>query len=279
MKHSILIIIAFFIALGGCASRQDVIILDDRLVELEYQLSKIKTVTKSQKTEGNKLRGQSAGLRANLSEIRAEIQTLNGKIEETEFFIKQNLTASSKADNELSKISEKRLDKLKEITAFNKERIIRIEQYLNLEFSEPTNTIKPDLAKKPSDQPEIKLAENELYQLAKQAFDEGSLDTARDKFQELLNRYPKSKKADNAQFWIGEIFYREKWYEKAILEYQKVIENYPKGNKVQASLLKQGFAFYNLKDKPNSRLIFKELIKKYPESNEAKIAKKKLKKF
>ncbi len=279
MKHSILIIIAFFLAMGGCASRQDVIILDDRLVELEYQLSKIKTVTKSQKTEGKKLRGQSAGLRAELSEIRAEIQALSGKIEETEFLLKKKLTSSSKSYDDLSKKSEKRLDRVKEITSFNKERIIRIEQYLNLELSESVHTIKPDLAKKPSYQPEKKLTENELYQLAKQAFDEGSLDIARDKFQELLDRYPKSKSADNAQFWIGEIFYREKWYEKAILEYQKVIENYPKGNKVQASLLKQGFAFYNLKDKPNSRLIFKELIKKYPGSNEAKIARKKLKEF
>ena len=279
MKHSILIIIAFFLAMYGCASQQDVIILDDRLVEVEYQLSKIKTVTKSQKTEGKKLRGQSAGLRANLTEIRAEIQALSGKIEETEFLLKQNLAASSKASDELSKESEKQLDRLKEITDFNRDRITQIEQYLNLELSESARTIKPDLAKKPSQQPGKKFSENELYKHAKQDFDEGNLDTARDKFQELLARYPKSESADNAQFWIGEIFYREKWYEKAILEYQKVIENYPKGNKVQASLLKQGFAFYNLKDKPNSRLIFKELIKKYPGSNQAKIARKKLKEF
>jgi len=277
MKHSITIIIVFLLAISGCASQQDVIILDDRLVELEYQLSKIKTVTKSQKTEGKKLRGQSAGLRAELSEIRTEIQALNGRIEETEFFLKQNLTASSKAKDDLSKKSEKRLERLKEITALNKNRILRIEQYLNLELSESVHTIKPDPAEKPSNQPEIKLTENELYQFAKQAFDKGNLDTARDKFKELLDRYPKSKNADNAQFWIGETFYREKWYDKAIVEYEKVIENYPKGNKVPASRLKQGFAFYNLKDKPNSRLIFKELIKKYPESNEAKIARKKLK--
>ena len=279
MKHSTLIIIAFFLVLGGCASQQDVIILDDRLIELEYQLSKIKTVTKSQKTEGNKLRGQSAGLRANLTEIRAEIQALSGKIEETEFLLKQNLTASAKASDELNQKSEKRLERLKEITDFNKERITQIEQYLNLELSKSGQTGKPDLAIKPTNRAGKKLTEKELYEIAKQAFDKGNLDTARGKFQELLDRYPKSKIADNAQFWIGEIFYREKWYEKAILEYQKVIENYPKGNKVEASLLKQGFAFYNLKDKPNSRLIFKELIKKYPESNEAKIARKKLKEF
>ncbi len=113
--------------------------------------------------------------------------------------------------------------------------------------------------------------------MAKQAFDQGDSDAAREKFQELIQRFPKSEHADNAQFWIGEIYYREKWYEKAILEYQKVIENYPKGNKVPASLLKQGFAFFNLGDKSNARLILEELIKKYPKSTEAKIAKDKVK--
>ncbi len=63
MNYSTPIIIAFFLVLSGCASQQDVIILDDRLIELEYQLSKIKTVTKSQKTEEKKLRGQQNGLR------------------------------------------------------------------------------------------------------------------------------------------------------------------------------------------------------------------------
>jgi tol-pal system protein YbgF len=116
-----------------------------------------------------------------------------------------------------------------------------------------------------------------MYRQAKQAFDQGNSDAARNKFKELIERYPKSDRADNAQFWIGEIYYREKWYEKAILEYQKVIENYPKGNKVPASLLKQGFAFLNLGDKANSRLILQELMKKYPKTNEAKIAKDKLK--
>ena len=113
--------------------------------------------------------------------------------------------------------------------------------------------------------------------MAKQAFDQGDADTAKKKFKELIERYPKSERADNAQFWIGEIYYREKWYEKAILEYQKVIENYPKGNKVPASLLKQGLAFKNLGDKANARLILEELIRKYPKTSEAKIARDKLK--
>jgi tol-pal system protein YbgF len=122
-----------------------------------------------------------------------------------------------------------------------------------------------------------KLTEEAAYQSAKQAYDKGDFNAAREGFQKFIKEFPKSKNVDNAQFWIGETYYREKWYEKAILEYQKVIEKYPKGNKVTAALLKQGFAFLNLGDKVNSRLILSELIKKYPKSNEAKIAERKLK--
>ena len=133
----------------------------------------------------------------------------------------------------------------------------------------------------------IRLDPNNVYSwnnrgnvyLAKEAFDKGDFESAREGFQKLLKRYPDSENADNAQFWIGETYYREQWYEKAILEYQKVIEKYPEGNKVQASLLKQGFAFKNLGDKANAGLILKELVKKYPDSTEAEIARKKLQEF
>jgi tol-pal system protein YbgF len=107
--------------------------------------------------------------------------------------------------------------------------------------------------------------EDEVYASAKQAFDRGNLEVAREGFQKTIKQYPKSQHAGNAQFWIGEIYYREKWYEKAILEYQKVIEKYPKSNKVPASILKQGFAFLNLGGKPSARF-FKEISSKTSEN-------------
>ena len=171
------------------------------------------------------------------------------------------------------------MSRLSESTQANEKRIVKIEQYLNLEPSGKAPVVPKSVAKiKAGKQAQPPLSEDEIYRMAKQAFDQGEADTAKKKFQELIERYPQSERADNAQFWIGEIYYREKWYEKAILEYQKVIENYPKGNKVPASLLKQGLAFQNLGDKANARLILEELIKKYPKTSEAKIARDKLKK-
>jgi tol-pal system protein YbgF len=210
-----------------------------------------------------------------LDRLRDEIQILSGRVEETEHLVKQRMTNVENSENkEESKLEdgERELERIKEVTSLNRDRILRLEQYLNFEPAEQAR-------KTPDDQVEKDLPEKKIYTLAKEAFDKGDFESAREGFQKLLTRYPDSENADNAQFWIGETYYREKWYEKAILEYQKVIEKYPEGNKVQASLLKQGFAFKNLGDKTNASLILKELVKKYPDSMEAEIARKKSQEF
>ena len=285
MKSAVLVCLAGLILSAGCADQNQVTSLDIRLNELETlnaeAQSKNKALSselKSREQEERALRNQSAGLRAKVVALDEEIRALNGRIEELEHFF--NRQKQMGADD--IKADEKRVEQLADSTKTNNERILRIEQYLNLEprvqAPPATKSAEKTVAKIiPAGQTPSEFSEDEIYRMAKQAFDQGDSDTARKKFKEILEKFPKSERADNAQFWIGEIYYREKWYEKAILEYQKVIENYPKGNKVPASLLKQGLAFLNLGDKNNSRLILEELIKKHPKSNEAKIAKDKVK--
>jgi tol-pal system protein YbgF len=263
----------------ACALQQDVVILDDRLTrverrdaELEQKLSQIQsqleTYSQTAGEEDQSLRKQAAGLRVMINNLREEIQVLYGGVEEARHLLNQNL----KDLKDSEKQRENRFKLLEENKGSTENRIARIEEYLNLEPS-----LKSETVKKSDLQPAKELSEDEIYNQAKQALDKGDLETAREGFKTFLKRYPQSTRADNAQFWIGEIYYREKWYEKAILEYQKVIEKYPQGNKVPAALLKQGLAFFNLGDKVNSRLILKELVTKYPKSNEGKIAKQKIK--
>lgn len=275
--------------LSGCATQNEVTSLDTRLNDLELRNSELKKRNEALKSglavredEEQALRHQSASIRAKLEALDEEIRSLNGRIEELE----HRLDRQKQMETEGTQAEADRIDNLAKSAKANDERIYRIEQYLNFEPSaqkvpakKTTETTTETSTARiiPAGQTANQLGEDEIYRLAKQAFDQGDSDAARNKFQELIEKYPKSERADNAQFWIGEIYYREKWYEKAILEYQKVIENYPKGNKVPASLLKQGLAFLNLGDKTNSRLILEELIKKYPKSNEAKIASDKVK--
>jgi tol-pal system protein YbgF len=177
----------------------------------------------------------------------------------------------------IADLSEAHRKSLEESVQNNLDRIVRIEQYLGMEPSEklvPSDTEQGEGVK---GKLEAEETDEGLYAKAKQHFDKGEYENARELFRSFLKQYPKSKSGDNAQFWLGEIYYREKWYEKAILEYQKVIENYPKGNKTPSALLKQGLAFLSLDDKANARLILKELIRKFPDTNEANVAKNKLK--
>jgi len=287
MKSTILTNLMCFLLLSGCVSQSELTSLDTRLNELEIRNAEAKKSSQVLKSgldnredEEQALRHQAASLRAKMDALNEEMRTLSGRIEEIEYLLKRQ----TQVDAESVKIEEDKIARLANTAKSNDDRIYRIEQYLNFE---PSKQIPPtekaveqpaaNIAPAPAGQIKTESPEDEIYRMAKQAFDQGDSDAARKKFQELIQRFPQSERADNAQFWIGEIYYREKWYEKAILEYQKVIEKYPKGNKVPASLLKQGLAFFNLGDKSNARLILEELIKKYPKSNEAQIAKDKVK--
>jgi tol-pal system protein YbgF len=287
MKSIIITSLVCFLILSGCVSQSELTSLDTRLNDLEIRNAEAKKNSQkltsglaNREGEEQALRHQAASLRAKMEALNDEMRTLTGRIEEIQYL----LNRQTQVDAESVKVKEDKIDRLAKSTKSNDDRIYRIEQYLNFEPSKqippagkPAEESTTKIVPAPADRVKQELPEDEIYRMAKQAFDQGDSDAARKKFQELIRRYPKSERADNAQFWIGEIYYREKWYEKAILEYQKVIEKYPKGNKVPASLLKQGFAFFNLGDKSNSRLILEELIKKYPKSNEAKIAKDKVK--
>ncbi|MEN8759898.1 MAG: tol-pal system protein YbgF [Desulfobacterales bacterium] len=259
------------IVIVGCAGRTDVIVLDDRLAAVEGQLARQKTqIEKFSQTSENKeqnIRGQTANLRIEIESMREQIGVINGRLEEIEYRVKQEKDASGLTE----------LDRIKDDTRVMNSRITSIEQYLDMGGAAKPSAVKPAPAKVPAARvPLSSLSEQALYDQAKQAFDAGELEKARQGFQEFTKRFPDSQNADNAQFWIGEIYYREKWYEKAIVEYQKVVEDYPKGNKIRSAMLKQGYSFLNIGDKANARLILKDLISKYPNTTEAQLATQKL---
>ena len=278
MKHLSFITLLFLMAImTGCAARSDVIVLDDRLASVEGQIeqekNRLEKYGQAVDTKEQDLRSQSARLRVEIESLREQIGILTGRLEEVEYLVREERKNIEDAGK--NKASE--LGQMQDNLSQYDNRITRIEEYLDMESVRVSPAAAPSQPKEPSAKVDrLAGTEHEMYSKAKQAFDAGNLDAARDGFQDMLKRYPQSNNADNAQFWIGEIYYQEKWFEKAIVEYQKVIENYPKGNKVKSALLKQGYAFLNIGDKSNARIILKELIKKYPDSSEAQIANRKL---
>lgn len=273
--HSIGIValVVAVMIIGGCATRRDVHTIDTRVSEMELrdaeERRRREDFARNREATEQALRQQAASTRAQIDEVREEMRVLSGRIEELEHALRQQQRPASDG---AERPRDEKLARLEEANTQTAQRLARLEQHLKLEpLAAPASRIKPEASA-------AKVAsEAELYNKARQSFDQGNMGAARKGFEEFLANYPGSDNADNAQFWIGETFYQEKSYEKAILEYQKVIEKYPRGNKVPAALLKQGLAFLSLKDRVNSRLIFEELVRKYPNTSEAKAASDKLK--
>ncbi len=281
MKALTLILCCTLLGITGCALSRDVVILEQRLESLEAQNYDLRQRLKESldevsitrgKTEKN-LRSKYAGVNVDIENLRKELQKVNGRLEEIDYFLNRKMV-QFEADG--SKRQE-RLEELSLSVAKSEKQISALEQYLNIE-GKPTPTpgvSAPGPVGKGSTAPTAK----DIYSDGRQAFDNGKMDESRQLFLSLIKNFPKSDYADNAQFWIAESYYREKWYERAILEYQTVIEKYPKGNKVPAAKHKQGMAFLKIGDKANARIILNDLVKKHPKSSEAKIAAQKLKEF
>ncbi len=265
----------------GCASQGDVTTLDSRVQVVAQKTqqttrniaSRIDALEKNMVTREQEIRQQAARLRASQEQFAEDLTRLRGSLDEMEHRFNEKLSALESAERAGQSLDAGQDEALAALRA----QTLRIEEYLNLSAEEAADGPDiPPVAEMEEKEQKTALSANDMYALAKQAYDNNSLGTARQGFEALIKAYPDAPQADNAQFWVGETYYREKWFEKAILEYHKVIKNYPKGNKVPAALLKQGFAFSQLKDNTNARLVLSELVKKYPGSNEAAIAKKKL---
>ncbi len=274
MRINLILIMCGFVILAGCASSSDVNRLERRVKQLEtantslrYRIDQLKIDVGSQAEKDNNLSDLYADQDARFDRIRDDIRKISGRFEETENRFNRDIQSLKDS----LKNTGDAVDEFTGKISVNETRIKNLENFIGVEPGE-----KFDARAKPLNQDKDNLSEAELYKSAKQSYDRGDYETARQGFEKFVKKYPKSDMADNALFWGGEIYFKEGWFQKAILEYEKVIKEYPKGNKVSGAYLKQGISFHKLGEKANARLILNELITKFPDSNEAKIARQKI---
>ncbi len=218
--------------------------------------------------------GQAEG-RADVTEIRDQIQQIRGTIDSLRKDLSASATRTGRRDEEDKGLREK-LDSLTFKINF-------IENFLGIGKKEETvdaageKNGKPPAAPPPKDAAgKAKTDKESLYAAAYELFREAKYDKSREAFENFLKLYPDTEFSDNAQFWIGECYYFEKKYEKAIIEYEKVTKNFPDGNKIPYALLKQGLSFLRLGDKASAKLLLQQVIKDFPNTSQARIARAKL---
>jgi tol-pal system protein YbgF len=281
----------FCFGLGGCATQQDVSLLQRQIWDARRELDKTKAKfaelekAMDEKLEADRqpLRRNQAAVGAQLDRIELEFGRLNGQLEEAAAMNERNGVR-------ISEIQQRQMESMLEIrkTVEDLQRGQRL-MASSLGLQELVVTSETGLQKeKKAEQAqsgavEVKTASKPpssdaevLYDEAFQLFQGGKFEAARAEFSSYLERYPKTDLADNAQFWLGECYYSEKKYREAIAAYEKTIKDYPESDKVSSALLKQGMAFLELGDKTAGKILLKKVVQGHPQSNQAKIARNKL---
>jgi tol-pal system protein YbgF len=307
------IILGLVVLLLGCATSEDVRILDEDIRRFQSQLNlmqkegdalkkDLSTFQKDQKgiesdvstlrTDiNNEMKKLQADLLLRIESLQSEMRILSTGVEEYKEFIKRPskeidrmkgdiegrlriLEERGRGIEEKNKVLEEKLEeKLKETG----DRLKGLEGKMTELASKLMEVEKPPPTKEtPAEVKGTSTSVGDLYKDAYETFQKGNLEGARRKFEAFLKQYPNTELSDNAQFWIGETYYLKKDFEKAILEYEKAIAKYPEGDKIPAALFKQALAFLELGDKTNARNLLKRVIERYPHSEQAEMAKKRL---
>ncbi|MGD0919845.1 MAG: tol-pal system protein YbgF [Thermodesulfobacteriota bacterium] len=298
------IILPIGMFLLGCASIQDVRILDREIDKLYSELGALRNENKSLEKklypELSALREENHSLENKISilsdenqklkteflfrheNLQSEIRVLSTGIEEYKDYLKRpsKEIGQVKEDVEVRlKILEEGRKNLEERNKAQEEKIREMEERLKgLEGEiKQVESEKSSATQEVLSEPKgVSAAMGDLYKDAHETFQKGDIEGARRKFEVFLKQYPNTELSGNAQFWIGETYYQKKDFEKAILEYEKAITKYPESGKIPAALFKQALAFLELGDKTNARNLLERVVERFPHSDQAEMAKKKL---
>jgi len=117
----------------------------------------------------------------------------------------------------------------------------------------------------------------QLIQAGREQMLQGSNEAARQAFNDLLAKYPKSDLAGDAQFYVAETYAAEGNAAAADSVYTIVSTKYSRSSRAATALYKRGVAAQTADDAATAKKIYAELIKKYPRSDEAALARDRVK--
>jgi tol-pal system protein YbgF len=116
------------------------------------------------------------------------------------------------------------------------------------------------------------------YREAYAAWRAGDTQACIDRFQQFLQTYPSSAYADDAAFWMADCYFKRGEYQLAILRFDDVPRMYPTGNKAADALYRQGEALIRLGPSYSkaARRAFERVVQEYPDSPRVPEAKRQL---
>ncbi len=110
---------------------------------------------------------------------------------------------------------------------------------------------------------------DELYKSGLEELKAGNSARAEQNFMLILDKYPSDKLAGNAQYWLGEVYYKDKNFSKAAVAFGRGYEKYKNGTKGADCLLKLGLSMARLNKKNEACLAFTNIPTEFPHADKS----------
>lgn len=240
---------ALIIMHGGCRTAQD-IRQDETLAKLSKQLDTSQTAR--------------ADTSMNLEDVKAEMLTLRGKIEENAHRQGQTQT---QVDRTMALVDQRLKD-------FEEKMMARLEvMEKNLATAQAAAAAQSAKSAKVREKgPPRSGSDEEAYSSALSAFETGEFSAAVSEFDKFLEFKPKGQRGATAHLMRAQSLQKLKKHDEAILAFQQFRDQFPKEKRVPDAIIGQALSFEKKGDKSNSKLYYAEVIEKYPGSVQARAA-------
>lgn len=205
-----------------------------------------------------------------LGEYDEIVRTMNGKIDELEFKIKQ---LQDKFET-LNKDIDIRFNLLEGKPIPAAEGALQTPQRFGAAVASgaPKSIIGDDVTSgslKDLQPARKNLSVDNLYKNGLESLKSGNFDVAEQNFKQILDQHGSDKLAGNAQYWLGEVYYVQKDFPQAAVAFAKGYENYKDGAKGSDSLLKLGLSMAQIGKKSEACAAFVNLSSEFPQADNA----------
>ena len=193
------------------------------------------------------MRNQLSRTHNDVEQLRGEIQTLSGILEENNIAREKEIRAVQEQLNSLKAMAQSPSPGVAEA----------ITPSIADTIAAPVNN------------------EQALYDRALQLYYSREYEKSGSSFQAFIKQYRNSPLAQNAFFWIGMSLFQQKNYRESISAFEDLIKEFPQGTKVPDAYYWQALGFIELKEMLTAQILLETLMQTYPTAEASQRAKTK----
>lgn len=261
------------IGLSTCATRKDILEVQEELYYLRNQIQSIKQTTEETQKA---LADVPAEIAAQNARILAELDSLDQSV-----VALQDATDGMRADigvkltgiRQDSGLIASKLDD----NNYRTGKLIGKVESLNGKMTDITEKIENQAAN-PTPSASTP-SPTEIFNGAYRDMTRGNMELAVQGFQAFLQLFPENELADYSQYYLAEINYQKGEFGQAASDYNLLIARYPRSQKTINAQYKLGLCYLQLNDPERARTYFNQVIQQHPNTEEALLALAKLQKL